>query len=138
MQDKIIVGLRDVWHQLKPSVISMSVLGIDTKGLLQYALEYAVADAFARHHDQGYLQQLGYHNLVAHLEQDLNDTMFDRMMDPAQRRQTIHKCLDFIQQASAVLVAQIERTYGPFDHTLAFDQYLGQDMVLSLKRVHTV
>lgn len=72
------------------------------------------------------------HEIEIHLSHDLRDhfSLADYDLNSYQRLR--HACLDAIGELAALLIPQIETYVGTCDHSLKFERFLGQDVVVSI------
>ncbi len=116
---RFIVSLEVLETLLKDQRRGLQALGIDARGLIEYSLHLATVS--------------DYPTLIGHLSKDLGEHLNDYPLEPREFQRVLHRCLDFIQQAAALLVPFLTDAIGYFDHTVRLEQFLGADAVFSVE-----
>lgn len=124
MKQRYVISLEGVWEALLPHAQHLRQFGISQKSLLIYAIH------FARYGD--------YETMVSHVSKDLAEADLDLIRFPVKLRDALQSCLRCIEDAACKIVPLVERLCGvPFDHRIEFDQYIDNDLVLSVSSEST-
>lgn len=113
MRRRFVVSLEEFERLLQEQKRALEKLGVDIKGLIAYSLHAAT------YSDYQSLQQYLIHDLLE-----------DR---PDLHASVLHRCMDFVGEASALMVSYLTPILGGFDHTVRLEQFLGRDAVISVQ-----
>lgn len=96
----------------------LAAKGIDAKAIFEYATMVSAYTPIA--------------DVESYLSSDLYNCIPNLGGDRGAYQQLRHACLDAIGEASVLIIQLVETYCGICDHTLKFEHFLGQDVVVSI------
>lgn len=101
---------------LADKLAALQRFGVSTEAVFQYALEIC--------------RLTPIHELEQYLTNDLVHWNPDQARHQLMRMR--HTCIDVIGEMSALIIPTIEHQCGVCDHTVRFERFIGQDLVVSV------
>lgn len=129
---KLIVSLDRVWQQIDERSRPIARVGLNVRGLLQYAIEHVTNGSYAAEQSDNYLFKMAQYNLLWYLEKEVQEVCPELLLDQTAFKRTTHQCMDFIGEVAAIIQPLFLQVVGRCDPTVKVESFLGRDIVVSI------
>jgi hypothetical protein len=114
-----VVSFAEFERLLSHQIQALSSMGVDTKGLIYYSLHLATESYYPN-------PPADYNTLRQYLIHDLHEAGVEI------RSSLLHTCIDFVGEASRLIVPFLSSILGGFDGSVRLVQFTAGDAVLSV------